>query len=78
MKAIEIKPTKNRFVISIDKSLIDLECLNKIIDRVKFEYLVKKGNFNEKILNIGDDIKKDWWGKNKKDFLKGIEDEDCN
>ncbi|HAK88870.1 MAG: hypothetical protein A2X55_11625 [Nitrospirae bacterium GWB2_47_37] len=69
MEALEIKSTKDRMIISIDKSSIDSDYIIELMDRLKTETLAKKVDFSKGILKLADEIKKKWWKENKDEFL---------
>lgn len=69
MEAMEIKSTKDRMIISIDKSSVDSDYIIELMERLKVEAIAKKVNFNRDILKIADEIKKKWWEENKNKFL---------
>ncbi len=71
MEAVEVTSLKDRLVISIDKSLVSKEYLLNLIDRLQLENMIKKANFDEKVLEISDEIKGKWWKENKDRFLNG-------
>jgi len=70
MKAIQIKSNKDKFLITLDKSYFDKETLYNFLDKLRIEYLAKRIDFDESIEDLGDEIKNDWWKRNKKKFLK--------
>jgi hypothetical protein len=43
---------------------------------LRFEQLVKKANFRDEIVDFGTEIKRDWWQKNREQYLEGISDAD--
>jgi hypothetical protein len=69
MEAVEVTSLKDRVIISIDKSLINKEYLLNLLDRLQVESLSQKANFDEKVLDISEEIKKNWWKENKDRFL---------
>jgi hypothetical protein len=69
MGALEIKSTKDRMIISIDKSSIDSDYIIELMERLKVETLAKKVDFDKRILKLADEIKKKWWKENKDKFL---------
>ncbi len=71
MEAVEITSSKDRVVISIDKSLVSKEYLLNLLDRLQVENLAKKADFDEKVLEISEEIKSNWWKENKDRFLNG-------
>lgn len=69
MKAITVDTSKERFIVSIDKSLINKELLMRFVDNLRIEFLAQKVNFSEDIEVLGEQIKADWWAKNKDRFI---------
>jgi hypothetical protein len=69
MESFQIKTTKNQFVITVDKSLVNLDFIKNFFSRVRVEELVKKANFKKDIIGIAKEVKKDWWKKNKDKYL---------
>ncbi len=72
MEAIQIQSTENKIRILVDKNVVDIDFLVDLMEQLRIEYLAKKIDFSEDIISIGDDMKKNWWQKNKDEFLKGI------
>lgn len=72
MEGFSISSSGNQIVITIDRSLVDINFVNNLVARLRVEQLIKKANFVEEILNVADEIKKEWWEKNKKSYLEGI------
>ena len=70
MEAIELKSYKNKYLISLDKSYFNKEILYNLLERLRIEYLAKKINFNKSIEDLGEEIKEEWWKKNKDKFLR--------
>ena len=70
MQAIDLQTTNDKFLISIDKDLVDKEFLLNLIEKIRLEYLVRKADFDESIEDLGEEIKADWWAKNKDRLLK--------
>jgi hypothetical protein len=70
MQAIDLQTTNDKFLISIDKNSIDKEFLLNLIEKIRLEYLVRKVDFDESIEDLGEEIKADWWQKNKDKFIK--------
>ena len=69
MNAIEVQTSPDRYIISIDKSLMDKDVLFSFLERLKLEELARKVNFDESILEIGEEINKNWWKNNKSRFI---------
>lgn len=69
MNAIEVQTSPDRYIISIDKSLMDKDILFSFLERLKLEELARKVNFDESILEIGEEINVNWWENNKSRFI---------
>ena len=69
MNAIEVQTSLDRYIISIDKSLMDKDILFSFLERLKLEELARKVNFDESILEIGEEINVNWWKNNKSRFI---------
>jgi len=72
MKAINLESNNSAYLLSIDKNAIDKEVLVELIERIRLEYLVKKADFDEDIETLGEEIKENWWSKNKQRLLGDI------
>ena len=72
-KALKLQATDKQFLISIDKSAIDKEFLLRLMNRIRMEYLAKSVDFDENIEHLGEEIKADWWNKNKDRLLNSEE-----
>jgi hypothetical protein len=71
MESFNIKSTNKQVIITIDKSLLDMDFINQLYSRIRVEELVQKGDFKKDIVKIGASIKKDWWTKNKNKYISG-------
>lgn len=78
MEALTIKSTERKVIITIDKSSVDEDFLAGLFDRLTVEQLLKKADFDEDVLKLSDEIKKDWWIKNKNNFIEETDDENSN
>ena len=72
MQAIDLQTTNDRFLISIDKDSVDKEFVLNLIEKIRFEHLVRKADFDESIEDLGAEIKAEWWAKNKDRFIKSL------
>lgn len=70
MEAIELISTEDRFVISIDKRIVDRAILLLLIQRFWIEHLAHVVNFDESILDFAEEIKETWWAKNQERIFK--------
>ncbi len=72
METVEIKKEAGRYVFSIDESQMDKLSLEKILNRIWMQYLVEKAQFDASILEMGKEMKTDWWQKNKTEILRKL------
>ena len=66
---ISLKTTDNDFLIRIDKKSISQDVLLRLLEKINIEFLAQKIDFQEDIIELGEEIKADWWQKNKAWFL---------
>ena len=59
-------------IFSIDESQMDRLSLEKILNRIWMQYLVEKAQFDQSVLELGAEMKADWWQKNKTEILKKL------
>jgi len=69
MTSIHLDTLEDKYLISLDKSSFDKEWLMGLIERLRMEELAHKLNFDEGIEQLGEEIKSDWWTKNKQRFI---------
>ena len=70
MSAIAVKSSKDKIVVTFDKTESNVDILLKFLDRLEIEQKAKKIDFGKDILKIAEEIKSKWWQANKKRFLK--------
>jgi len=70
LQALTLETTDTQFLISIDKSCMEQDFLIRLMNRIRLEYLAKKVDFTENLELLGEDIKTNWWEKNKTRLLK--------
>lgn len=70
MQAIDLETTEDKFLILIDKKVVDKEFLIDLIERIRLEQLIGSADFDESIEDLGENIKAGWWTKNKDKFIK--------
>ncbi|MDM8522361.1 hypothetical protein QUF80_03225 [Desulfococcaceae bacterium HSG8] len=78
MKNFSIKSVGDQTVITVDLSLINIESLNHLFERLRTEQLIQKADFSDEVTEIGREIKQSWWQKNREQYLKGIANADCD
>jgi len=68
MDVFEIKSTKDKLIITVDRSSVDAEFLTNFLNRLRAEQLIRKAKFDNKILQLSKTIKRNWWKKTNGDF----------
>ena len=69
MTSIHLDTQDDKYLISLDKASFDKEWLMSLIERLRMEEFARKFNFDEDSEQLGEDIKSDWWNKNKSRFI---------
>ena len=69
MQNIQIENKKNSLVLTINKKGLDQDYLIRLVKRLQTEDLIYKSQINDNILQVAEDLNRDWWNKNKEDFL---------
>lgn len=73
MEALQIENTKDVLTIRLDKSSFSSQYISNLITQLRTEYLIHKADFDESIDGIGDEIKQNWWSKNKEKIMEKVE-----
>lgn len=75
MENILFEEKDNKYIISVDKNSVEVETIHDFVNQLRFEQLSKKAEYNEdELLALSEEIKQNWWEKNKWWILKGIDD----
>ena len=69
MNTIAVKSSRDKIVVTFDKTETNMSILLKFLERLEIEQNAKKINFSKDILKIAEEIKSTWWQVNKKRFL---------
>ena len=69
MTTIQLDTQPDKYLISIDRSAVDRQWLVQLIDRLRMEELAAQFDFGEDVEALGEQIKADWWAKNKSRFI---------
>ena len=69
MTTIQLDTQPDKYLISIDRSAIDRQWLVQLIERLRMEELAAQFDFGEDVEALGEQIKADWWEKNKSRFI---------
>ena len=70
MESIHFEDRDKQFLISIDKDAIDQETLIALLTKIRTESLSKKADFGDDIVQLGEEIKSDWWKRHKDQWIK--------
>lgn len=70
MDAIQIESQTDKYVISINKNLFNTDLLMELIERFQIEQMAQKIGIDESIVELGNEINKNWWQTNKHRFIK--------
>jgi len=66
---IKLDTSGSQFIVSIDKDYIGKEDLLKFMNYLRVKHLVQKMDLGEDIEALGEEIKAEWWEKNKDRFI---------
>ena len=77
MEAISMNTTSEKFVISLDKGLFQVEYVLSLVEKLRMEHLAQSVDFGKDIENIGIEIKSDCGQQIKKGFWVAT-NENCN
>ena len=70
MEALTIKNSEGSLQITFDKQFFDEEFLRETVEQMRMEYLARKADFDESIEEVGNDIKRTWWQRNKTRYIQ--------
>ena len=70
MSPIEIENTPRSQRITLDKQFFDEAFLRETVDYFRLESLALRADFDESIEELGDEIKRSWWQRNKSRFIQ--------
>ena len=72
MQVFDVQSKEDKIIITIDRSSVAINFLESFLDRLRVEQIVQKAEFSEDILVEAENIKHEWWRKNKDRFLENI------
>lgn len=72
MQVFDVQSKEDKIIITIDRSSVAINFLESFLDRLRVEQIVQKAEFSEDILVEAENIKHEWWRKNKDSFLEKI------
>ena len=73
MKAITVETTDQKYLISIDRSLMDKPTFYAFFERLRVEALANQLTTDETdLMALSDEIKANWWTANGPDILRRL------
>lgn len=69
MSHIQLENYPDKYLITLDKAAFDREWVVELIEKLRIEDLARQLDFDESVEVIGEQIKADWWAKNKSRFI---------
>ena len=70
---VEITFDKNEAILKFPKQLVSSEYLQQFLERLRLEAIVEKSKMTEEqAWELSEQIKQEWWQKNKMKILKKI------
>ena len=69
MTGISLSSTDQHFLLTIDKNMVTKAAIERLIARIRLEYLAEQADFDASIEEVGEEMKADWWAKNKARLL---------
>ena len=78
MTGISLSSTDQHFLLTIDKNMVTKAAIERLIARLRLEYLAEQANFDASIEEVGEEMKADWWAKNKARLLGNSNIIRCN
>lgn len=72
---LEVSRQGKKILIAIDEDMLSNEYFLEFLERMKLEDIARKSRLTEDdAMTIANEMKEDWWQKNKSELLKGIDD----
>ncbi len=69
MEAFQIARTPETIQITIQTAGLNVDVILETLRRIQVEFLAKKVDFDDSILELGKEINRNWWQNNKKRLL---------
>lgn len=69
MNAVTIASSDQHYQITLDKKSFSPNFIGELMKWLEVERIVEKADFGEDIVELGEQIKRDWWAENKDWFL---------
>lgn len=73
MSAITLETTDEKYLISIDRTLMDKPAFRAFFERLRVEFLADKMNTDEAdLMALSEEVKANWWAANQERILNRI------
>jgi hypothetical protein len=73
MSAITLETTNDKYLISIDRTLMDKPAFRAFFERLRVEFLADKMNTDEAdLMALSEEVKANWWAANQERILDRI------
>lgn len=69
MDTFQIARTDDTVQVTMNTNGMDADAIVEMLRRIQVEYLAQKVDFDKAILELGNEINRDWWEKNKTRLL---------
>ena len=70
MAAIDIETKNQKYIISIDRNMMDSNAFYAFFERLRTEFLAQKMNTDEAdLMSLSEEIKTNWWQRNQTKIL---------
>jgi len=67
---------QDEVILKFPKDMLSAGCVQDFLQRLKLEAAVRKSRLSEQdVWELSEEIKRDWWEKNREKILKRIESE---
>ncbi len=72
---VDITFEKDEAILKFPKQLVASDYVQKFLERLRIEAIVEKSKLTEDMAwKLSEELKKEWWQKNKEKLLKRIKD----
>jgi hypothetical protein len=65
MEALRVETTPDKYIIEIDRKTMSQDAFNRMLERLEIEALIQEVAFGDSTLNLGTEMKRDWWQRNR-------------
>ena len=70
---VDITFEKDEAILKFPKQFVSTDYVQQFLERLRFEAIVEKSKLTEKqSWELSEQLKQEWWQKNKEKFLKRI------